>query len=86
MMPRADWLSAADLCSIPQAHSLRAELNAQSALLPVIPDTAGRRFSPHTLTCLHIHTLVCAHRVCAHHRLLQLSDFTWASKAGGQNH
>lgn len=56
MMPRADWLSAADLCSIPQARSLRAELNAQSALLPVIPDTAGRRFSPHTLTRSHAYT------------------------------
>lgn len=54
MMLRADWLLAADLCSILQADSHRAGLSAQSALLPVLPDTATCcRSSSHTHTYTH---------------------------------
>lgn len=51
-MLRADWLLAADLCSIPQAAPHTGGLSAQSALLP-LPAAAS-----HTQTRTHEHSWV----------------------------
>ena len=90
MMPRADWLLAADLCSILLADSQsRAECSVSAP--PGDPATCRcsshthTRARAHTHTHTHIHTLtlMSARCVCAHHRLLQpAADFTWANKPG----
>lgn len=83
MMLRADWLLAADLCSILLADSQsRAECSVSAP-----PGDPRHRYLPllltqththtHTHTRIHTLTLMSARCVCAHHRLLQpATDFT----------